>query len=126
MYKIILPLLGFESVESADIIEQDEYFSTLVLNNEAQIKVHLVNINYINKFPLSFKIDETILEKLKVSKKEDFEIYFCLVIQNPIEESIVNLIAPVLINKKDKLLGQHVINDRVIKLFATLKETTTL
>jgi flagellar assembly factor FliW len=75
MYKIILPLLGFESVESADIIEQDEYFSTLVLNNEAQIKVHLVNINYINKFPLSFKIDETILEKLKVSKKEDFETY---------------------------------------------------
>lgn len=126
MYKIILPLLGFESVESADIIEQDEYFSTLVLNNEAQIKVHLVNIDYINKFPLSFKIDETILEKLKVSKKEDFEIYLCLVIQNPIEESIVNLIAPVLINKKDKLLGQHVINDRVIKLFATLKETTTL
>jgi len=126
MYKIVYPVLGFESTKKLKIIEQDEYFSTLILDNEAEVKVHLVHIDYINKFSLNFRIEPKILEGLNVSKKEEFDIYFCLVIQNPIEESIVNLIAPILINHKDKLVGQYVVTDRVPRFFATLKETTTL
>ncbi len=126
MYEIIFSLLGFESAKTAKIIEQDNFFSTLILNNEAQIKVHIVHIDYLNKIPLNFNIEKKVLKKLKVSKKEEFDIYFCLVVQNPIEESIVNLIAPILINKKDKLLGQYVTKDKAPRLFATLNETTTL
>lgn len=126
MYKIILPILGFEQTKNLKIIKQDEYFSTIVLDNEAQIKIHIVNINYLNKIPLNFNIEEDVLEKLNIEKQEDVDIFFCLVVQNPIEDSIVNLIAPILINHEEKLIGQYVTKNKTPRLFATLNETTTL
>ena len=42
--------------------------------------------------------------------------------QNPIEDSIVNLAAPILINEKHKLIGQYVIKNKIPKLLTTLKD----
>ena len=124
MYKVILPLLGFEDYKEIEIDEIDEYFSTIVF--EGNKRISIVNINYLNRLHLNFDIDDNILNNLNVSSQKDFDIYFCLVVQSPIDNSIVNLIAPILINQKDRLIGQYVLKHKIPRLFSTLIESTTL
>ncbi|KAB7886370.1 flagellar assembly protein FliW [Poseidonibacter ostreae] len=124
MYKIELPLLGFEDIKELDIKSVDDNFVTLELNNEKSLNINLVSINYFKEAKFNFNIDDETLEIMNIKNLEDFKIFFCVVMQKPIEDSIVNLAAPVLINEKDKLIGQYVIKDRIPRLLTTLSEVS--
>ena len=124
MYKIELPLLGFENIKELDIKSVDNNFVTLELNQEKNLNINLVNIDYFKEADLNFNIDDVTLEKMHIKELKDFKIFFCIVMQDPIEESIVNLAAPVLINERDKLIGQYVLKDRIPRLFTTLSEVS--
>ncbi|MBU3013356.1 flagellar assembly protein FliW [Poseidonibacter lekithochrous] len=124
MYKIELPLLGFEEFKELDIKSLDNNFVTLELNQEKDLNINLVNITYFKDTNFNFNIDDDILEKMQIKKQEDFKIFFCIVMQNPIEESIVNLAAPILINEEKRLIGQYVLKDRIPRLFTTLNEVS--
>lgn len=120
MYSISLPILGFEEITKANINKIDEYFSTLQLLDKHEINI--VNISFLEGSTFDFNIDDDTLKKLHINIRSDFDIYFAIVLQEPLEESIVNLTAPILINHKNRLLGQYVIKDKIPKLFTTLKE----
>ena len=120
MYKIVLPILGFEGFNSLSIEKIDESFSFLVLNEKTKITV--MNIKALNKISFNFEIDDSALEKLKIKSKNDFDTYFVVVSQNPIENSIVNLISPILINEKDKLIGQYLTSLKVDPCLASIDE----
>lgn len=120
MYRISLPILGFEDATKTIISQIDEYFSTLILSDNHQINI--INISFLEKSAFNFNIEDDVLKKLHINIRTEFDIYFCVVIQNPIEESIVNLTAPILINHKNKLLGQYIIKDKIPKLFTTIKD----
>lgn len=119
MYKISLPILGFEEVTRTQINLVDEYFATLTLSDNH--KINIVNITFLKNTSFDFNIDDETLRKLHINLRSDFDIYFSIVIQEPLENSIVNLTAPILINHKNRLLGQFVIKDKIPKLFTTLK-----
>jgi flagellar assembly factor FliW len=123
MYKIELPLLGFEDIKELNIKSLDNNFITLELNKEKNLSINLVSINYFKEAKFNFNIDDETLEKMHIKKLADFKIFFCVVMQTPIENSIVNLAAPVLVNEKEKLLGQYVIKDRIPRLLTTLSES---
>ena len=125
MYKIELPLLGFEDIKELEIESIDNNFTTLVLNKEKNLNINLVNITYFKEADFNFNIDDETLKKMHIQEVDDFKIFFSVVMQKPIEDSIVNLAAPILINKKQKLVGQYVIKDRIPKLFTTLSEAST-
>ena len=120
MYKIVLPVLGFESFSSLSIEKIDESFSFLVFDEKTKITV--MNINALNKVSFNFEIDDSALEKLKIKSKNDFDTYFVVVSQNPIENSIVNLISPILINEKEKLIGQYLTSLKVDPCLASIDE----
>ena len=120
MYKIVLPVLGFESFSSLSIEKIDESFSFLVFDEKTKITV--MNIKALNKISFNFEIDDSALEKLKIKSKNDFDTYFVVVSQNPIENSIVNLISPILINEKEKLIGQYLTSLKVDPCLASIDE----
>ncbi len=124
MYKIVLPILGFEGAKNLSIEKIDEFFSFLVLEDKTKIAV--VNINVLNKVTFDFEIDEKTLSALKIKSKDDFETYFVVVSQDPVEYSIINLVAPIFINKKEKLIGQYVTNEKVDPFFASIDKCSTL
>lgn len=124
MYKIVLPILGFEGAKNLSIEKIDEFFSFLVLEDKTKIAV--VNINVLNKVTFDFGIDEKTLSSLKIKSKDDFETYFVVVSQDPVEYSIINLVAPIFINEKEKLVGQYVTNEKVDPFFASIDKCSTL
>lgn len=124
MYKIVLPILGFEGAAALSIEKVDEFFSFLVLEDKTKITV--VNINVLNKVIFDFQIDDKTLNALKIKSKDDFETYFVVVSQDPVEYSIINLVAPIFINEKEKLIGQYITNEKVEPYFATIDKCATL
>ena len=124
MYKIVLPVLGLESFSSLSIEKIDESFSFLVFDEKTKITV--MNINALNKVSFNFEIDDSALEKLKIKSKDDFDTYFVVVSQNPIENSIVNLVSPILVNEKEKLIGQYLTYQKVDPCLASINECATL
>ena len=67
MYKVVLPILGFEDFKSLSIEKVDDFFSFLVFDEKTKITV--VNINVLNKVSFDFEIDDNVLEKLKICIK---------------------------------------------------------
>jgi flagellar assembly factor FliW len=124
MYKIVLPILGFESFHSLSIEKIDDFFSFLVFDEKTKITV--VNINVLNKVSFDFEIDDNVLEKLKIKSKEDFDTYFTVVSQEPVEHSIINLVSPIFINEKEKLIGQYITSEKVDPYLASIDKCATL
>ena len=124
MYKIVLPILGFESFSSLSIEKIDESFSFLVFDEKTKITV--MNINALNKVSFNFEIDDSALEKLKIKSKDDFDTYFVVVSQNPIENSVINLVSPIFVNEKEKLIGQYITSQKVDPCLASINECATL
>lgn len=124
MYKIVLPILGFENNEKLDIEKIDEYFSYLKLEDGS--KISIVNINILSRVSFDFEIDQVSLDKLKIKTKDDFSTYFVLVSQNPVEHSIINLVAPIFVNEKEKLVGQYVTSEKVEPYLASLNKCINL
>ena len=120
MYKIVLPVLGFESFNSLSIEKIDDSFSFLVFDEKT--KITIMNIKALNKVSFNFEIDDITLEKLKIKSKDDFDTYFVVVSQNPIENSVVNLVSPILINDKEKLIGQYLTYQKVDPCLASINE----
>ncbi len=124
MHKIVLPILGFEDFKSLSVEKIDDFFSFLVFDEK--IKITVVNINVLNKVSFNFEIDENVLEKLKINSKEDFNTYFTVVSQEPAKHSIINLVSPIFINEKEKLVGQLVTNEKVDPCLASIDKCVTL
>ena len=124
MYKIVLPILGFEGAAALSIEKVDEFFSFLVLEDKTKITV--VNINVLNKVIFDFQIDDKTLNALKIKSKDDFETYFVVVSQDPVEYSIINLVAPIFINEKEKLIGQYVTSEKVEPYLASINKCSTI
>lgn len=120
MYKIILPLLGFEDKTSLEIKMIDENFSLLSLDKEDDITITIVNIHHFENISFDFQISDDVLNKLNIKNQDDFEIYFTLVKQTPIEKSIVNVAAPILVNQKDKTISQYVLEGNIKESFIAL------
>ena len=124
MYKIAFPILGFEDFKALTVEKVDEFFSFLVFDKDTKIAV--ANINSLDNVSFDFEIKEEILEKMNIKSEDDFETYFCVVSQTPIGNSIVNLVSPIIINEKDKIIGQYVTSEKVDPIFASIKECSKL
>ncbi|MEN5387625.1 flagellar assembly protein FliW [Aliarcobacter skirrowii] len=124
MYKIVLPILGFENNKKLDIEKIDEHFSYLKLEDGS--KISIVNINILSRVSFDFEIDQVSLDKLKIKTKDDFSTYFVLVSQNPVEHSIINLVAPIFVNEKERLVGQYITSEKVEPYLASLNKCINL
>ena len=124
MYKIALPILGFENFSKVDVEKLDEFVAFLKFEDGS--KISIININVLNKVSFDFKIDDKTLEALKIKSKDDFSTYFILVSQEPVEHSIINLVAPIFINEKEKLVGQYVTREKVDPYLASLNKCVNL
>ncbi len=107
--QIKAPILGFESLQSVVMKEIDELFFSLHTTNDSEITFTVVNPYMLIK-DYEFDIPDSIKMKLEIEDGSEIGVFCMLVTQKPIEESLVNFLAPLIINKDKKLLAQVVLN----------------
>jgi len=122
MYEIKSAILGFEEYQCLSIEKFDAYLATIVF--EKNISINIINSKYLNN--VDFELNDDFLKVLNLSCENNFEIYYTTVIQSPIKDSVVNLGSPIIINEKEKLIGQFVSQDSDLFTVPKLSELSTL
>lgn len=113
-YTIKAPILGFEYISSVELVKIDEYFSKIIAKSDdmdiAQNEVaHNIEMMLVNPYSLreySFIIPKYIQSLLEIDNDSSLEVYCIVVLQRNIEDSMVNFLAPLVFNARNKTAGQ--------------------
>lgn len=103
------PILGFESLQSVVLKEMDDTFSTLHTTNDSDISFTVLNpFKLIDDYDI--EIPDSIKMKLSVEEGDNIAVYCMVITQEPIKDSVVNFLAPIIINMSKNLLAQVTLN----------------
>ncbi|AXX93402.1 flagellar biosynthesis protein FliW [Malaciobacter molluscorum LMG 25693] len=122
MYEVKIPILGFDNINKMDIKQLDDDFFILELDKKEDTSMYLLSSNSIKSFDIN--INDEYLTKLQINDKTKISIYYSVVVNNPISNSVINLGAPIIVNEDKQTIGQCIINSGY--LFSTFKELNTL
>jgi flagellar assembly factor FliW len=103
------PILGFESLQSVVLKEMDDTFSTLHTTNDSDISFTILNpFKLIDDYDI--EIPDSIKMKLSIEDGDTIAVYCMVVTQEPIKNSVVNFLAPIIINISKNTLAQVTLN----------------
>lgn len=105
-------LPGFENIKEFVILplEKDSPFAILQSIEQYEIGF-LVAFPFVFKSDYAFDLAEEDSEELKIESPNDLVTYTIVTLKEPFNSSTINLQAPVLINHKQKMAKQLVLQD---------------
>ncbi|MBC8237958.1 MAG: flagellar assembly protein FliW [Helicobacteraceae bacterium] len=107
-YEVKSTLLGFENINKVEIHEIDELFSTLQDVDNEQISFTILNPYLLREYSFDLPLDIKIL--LDINKESNVSVYNIVVIQEPLENSSINFLAPIIINTDNNTIAQAILN----------------
>ena len=108
-FDIMVPLLGFEDIKQVELQKIDDIFMKMQSCEYENISFILVNPYALRKY--DFNVPETTKNILEITKEANLLIYNIVLIQTPIEKSIVNFIAPIVFNTDNSKVAQIILAD---------------
>ncbi|MDQ7042284.1 MAG: flagellar assembly protein FliW [Sulfurimonas sp.] len=109
-YDVRGELLGFPDTQKVTIEEIDSFFCTLKDINNEHITFTVVNPYALREYSFDIPVDIKIL--LEITQESKLSVYNILIIQNPIEDSYINFLAPIIVNNDNKKLAQIVLEPK--------------
>lgn len=101
---------GFPEEEQFIIIPLEEETFYILQSVKTQ-SLAFVMVNPFTYFPdYDFTLEDQIVDALKIDSPEDVIVYSILTVQDPFEKTTANLQAPIIINSKNKMGKQIVLN----------------
>jgi len=125
-FEVKSEILGFEDIKEVELNEVDELFSTLRASDNNEISFTLVNPNRLREY--EFEVSSSTEALLDIKDEKDLLVYNIVVIQNPLDESKINFLAPLVFNKANNTVAQEVLGvqkypnfgfDESLKTFTT-------
>jgi flagellar assembly factor FliW len=108
--KIVLPILGFEEIKSAKLEKIDDFFYEL---NCAGIAFTLIDPVKLREY--DFTISNSQKDALGIESSDEVKVYNIVTISNPLENSTINFLAPIIVNEKKALLAQIILDENRYK-----------
>ncbi|SFV74463.1 Flagellar assembly factor FliW [hydrothermal vent metagenome] len=106
-FEICEPILGFEDLKYVKLTKIDDIFMTMQSVENEKISFTLIDPFVLIDY--DFEISENIRKKLEITMDSNILVLNIVIIQNPIEESIVNFLSPILFNTDSKKAAQVVL-----------------
>ncbi|MDD5716301.1 MAG: flagellar assembly protein FliW [Sulfuricurvum sp.] len=106
-YTVKSTILGFEQVECVELYEIDELFSTLK-SCDGSVSFTLVSPYVLREY--SFDLPSAIRVLLDINENSKVVVYNIAVIQDPLEESCINFLAPLIFNQDNATMAQAVLD----------------
>ncbi|QSZ41029.1 flagellar assembly protein FliW [Sulfurimonas aquatica] len=108
-FDISVPLLGFEDVKEVELQKIDDIFMKMVSCKDENISFTMINPFVLREY--DFEVPQNIKTLLDISEKSNLLILNIVLIQTPIEDSIVNFIGPVIYNTDNNKAAQIILAD---------------
>ena len=110
-FELKLPLLGFESIKKMKLTKIDDIFMQLE-NMSENSKPSFTLINPFVLKPYSIEIPDSIQALLDIKEESNILIFNVVVIQNPLEKSTVNFLAPIIFNTDNNTMAQTILDGK--------------
>lgn len=108
-FDISIPLLGFESVSQVELQKIDDIFMKMQSTTDKHISFTLINPYVLRDY--DFDVPKNIQDLLEIDEKSNLLILNIVLIQTPIEDSVVNFIGPIIFNTDNNKSAQIILSD---------------
>lgn len=108
-FDISVPLLGFENVRQVELQKIDDIFMKMQSTTDEYISFTLINPFVLREY--DFELPSNIQEIIEADEKSNLLILNIVLIQTPIEDSIVNFIGPLVFNTDNNRVAQVILSD---------------
>ncbi|MEA3371047.1 MAG: flagellar assembly protein FliW [Campylobacterota bacterium] len=108
-FDISLPLLGFENIKQVELQKVDEVFMKMYSSENQNISFTLINPYVLREY--DFEVPQNVLDLLSITKESNLLILNIVLIQTPIEDSVVNFIGPLIFNTDTKQAVQIILSE---------------
>ena len=109
-YEIKGSILGFEKTTSVEMTEIDNLFSTMKDTHNKDISFSLVNPYQLREYSFDLPTDVKVI--LEINEKSNVSVYNIVLIQNPLENSCINFLAPIIVNNDNNKIAQAVLDGK--------------
>lgn len=110
-FELKVPLLGFESIKKMELKKIDDIFMQLE-NCDEDGKPTFTLINPFVLKPYEIEIPESVQKSLDINENSNILIFNIVVIQNPLENSTVNFLAPLIFNTDNQMMAQTILDGK--------------
>ncbi|MCX6073469.1 MAG: flagellar assembly protein FliW [Campylobacterales bacterium] len=107
-YEVKSTVLGFEQMTKVELTPIDELFSTLKSCDGTDISFTVLNPYALREY--SFDVPTSVRVLLDIDENSKVVVYNIVVIQNPIDESCINFLAPLIFNQDNATMAQAVLS----------------
>ncbi len=108
-FDVSVPLLGFENVKQVELQKIDEIFMKMQSSEDENISFTLINPYALREY--DFEVPQNILDLLSITKESNLLILNIVLIQTPIEDSVVNFIGPLIFNTDTNRAAQIILSE---------------
>jgi len=108
VYEVKSQILGFEGISKIEIDVIDEFFATLKDATTGEELFTLVNPFALKEY--DFEMPTAMKVLLDANNDSNLSVYNVVVLQNPINKSKVNFLAPIILNEDNSTVGQLVLS----------------
>jgi flagellar assembly factor FliW len=106
-FDICVPLLGFQDVKQVELQKIDDIFMTMRAVDYEHISFTLIDPFVLREY--DFEVPQATQELLSIDEKSNLLILNIVLIQTPIEDSIINFIGPLVFNTDTKKAAQIIL-----------------
>jgi len=108
-FSVSVPLLGFENIKEIELQKIDDIFMRMQAVKNEHITFTLIDPFVLRDY--DFEVPQKIQELLKIDENSNIIILNIVLIQTPIEDSVVNFIGPLIFNTDTKNMAQIILNE---------------
>lgn len=109
-YKVKGTILGFEDTTNIEINEIDNLFSTMIDKDNEDISFTIITPYALREYSFDLPTDIKVL--LEINEKSNVSVYNIVLIQQPLENSKINFLAPIIVNHDNNIMGQAVLDQK--------------
>ncbi|QFR49886.1 flagellar assembly protein FliW [Sulfurimonas lithotrophica] len=108
-FEIAVPLLGFEGVKEVTLEKIDDIFMKMQAVDDKYLSFTLIDPFVLREY--DFEVPTNIQKILEVDESSNILTLNIVLIQNPIEDSVINFIGPIVFNTDNKKAAQIILSD---------------
>ena len=108
-FNIVHPILGFENIKEVQLHKIDDIFMKMQSVTNENISFTMINPFVLREY--DFEVPDTLKELLDIDENSNLLILNIVLIQTPIEDSLVNFISPLLFNTDTNKATQIILSD---------------
>ena len=108
-FEITTPLLGFENVKEVTLEKIDDVFMKMQAVDDEYISFTLINPFILREY--DFDVPQNIQDTLEIDDKSNLLTLNIVLIQTPIEDSVINFIGPIIFNTDNNKAAQIILQE---------------